>query len=137
MATDKSQGLTTRETRDVATATEATRPGMLLTPPVDIFEDSAALTVLADMPGVTAGHLTIDLHEGVLTITGHAAAAGGANEVAVLHEYPAGATFQRSFTLSEAIDQERIQASLKNGVLRLRLPKAERAKPRQIAIQTG
>jgi HSP20 family protein len=137
MATDKSQGLTTRETRDVATATEATRPGMLLTPPVDIFEDSEALTVLADMPGVTAGHLTIDLHEGVLTITGHAAAGGGANEVAVLLEYPAGATFQRSFTLSEAIDQERIQASLKNGVLRLRLSKAERAKPRQIAIQTG
>jgi HSP20 family protein len=137
MATDKSQGLTTRETRDIATATEATRPGMLLTPPVDIFEDSEALTVLADMPGVTAGHLTIDLHEGVLTITGHAAAGGGANEVAVLHEYPAGATFQRSFTLSQAIDQERIQASLKNGVLRLRLPKAERAKPRQIAIQTG
>jgi HSP20 family molecular chaperone IbpA len=137
MATDKSQGLKTRETRDVATATEATRPGMLLTPPVDIFEDSEALTVLADMPGVTAGHLTIDLHEGVLTITGHAAAGDGANEVAVLHEYPAGVTFQRSFTLSEAIDQERIQASLKNGVLRLRLPKAERAKPRQIAIQTG
>src|SRR4029453_4346670 len=112
-------------------------PGMLLTPPVDIFEDSEALTVLADMPGVTAGHLTIDLHEGVLTITGHAAAGGGANEVAVLHEYPAGATFQRSFTLSQAIDQERIQASLKNGVLRLRLPKAERPKPRQIAIQPG
>jgi HSP20 family molecular chaperone IbpA len=55
----------------------------------------------------------------------------------VLHEYPGGATFQRSFTLSEAIDQERIQATLKSGVLRLRLPKAERAKPRQISIQTG
>jgi HSP20 family molecular chaperone IbpA len=137
MATDKTQGLQTRERRDVATAAEATRPGMLLTPPVDIFEDAQALTVLADMPGVTAGHLTIDLHEGVLTITGHAAASEGANEVPVLHEYPGGATFQRSFTLSEAIDQERIQATLKSGVLRLRLPKAERAKPRQISIQTG
>jgi HSP20 family molecular chaperone IbpA len=134
---DKSQGLQTRETRDVATTTEATRPGVLLTPPVDIFEDSEAITVVADMPGVDAGHLTIDLHEGVLTITGHAAVPGSDNEVAVLHEYPAGATFQRSFTLSEAIDQDRIQATLKNGVLRLRLPKAERAKPRQIAIQTG
>jgi HSP20 family protein len=135
MATDKTQGVQTRETRDVAT-TEGTRPGVLLMPPVDIFEDAQALTVLADMPGVASGQLTIDLHEGVLTITGHATAAEGANEAPVLQEYQAG-TFQRSFTLSEAIDQARIQAILKNGVLRLRLPKAERAKPRQITIQTG
>jgi HSP20 family molecular chaperone IbpA len=135
MPTDKTQGLQTREARDVAT-TEATRPGALLTPPVDIFEDAQTITVLADMPGVTPGRLTIDLHEGVLTITGHAGTPETANEVAVLHEYPAGTTFQRSFTLSEAIDQEGIQATLKQGVLRLRLPKAERAKPRQIAIHT-
>jgi HSP20 family molecular chaperone IbpA len=134
MATDKTQGLQTREARSVATTTEATRPGVLLTPPVDIFEDPHALTVLADMPGVTREHLTIDLHEGVLTITGHAPAPGESDEVAVLQEYQAG-TFQRSFTLSEAIDQAQIQATLKNGVLRLRLPKAERAKPRQITIR--
>jgi HSP20 family protein len=133
MPTDKVQGLQKRETGNVAT-TEATRPGVLLTPPVDIFEDAEALTVLADMPGVAPGHLTIDLHEGVLTITGHAAAPEGANEVPVVQEYQAG-TFQRNFTLSEAIDQARIQATLKNGVLQLRLPKAARAKPRQIAIQ--
>ena len=108
---------------------------MLLTPPVDIFEEVDAITVLADMPGVKAGHLTIDLHEGVLTITGHAQPQGGSNEMAVVHEYPAG-TFQRSFTLSETIDQGRIQATLRHGVLRLRLPKAEQAKPRQIKIQT-
>jgi HSP20 family protein len=136
MPTEKTQGLsTTREAHDIASA-EATRPGLLLTPPVDIFEDPSAITVLADMPGVTAEHLTIDLHEGVLTITGHAAAAEGPSEVAVSREYLAG-TFQRSFALSEAIDQAGIQATLRSGVLRLRLPKAERAKPRQIAIQTG
>ena len=134
MPTDKTQGLQSREARDVAT-TEATRPGVLLRPPVDIFEDADALTVLADMPGVTTGRLTIDLNDGVLTITGHTATADGATEVPVLHEYQAG-TFQRSFTLSERIDQQRIQATLKNGVLRLRLPKAERAKPRQITIET-
>ena len=135
MATDKTQGLLTREARDIATTTEATRPGVLLTPPVDIFEDRNAITVLADMPGVQPGHLKIDLHEGVLTITGHADAPEGPNEIAVLQEYRAG-TFQRSFTLSEAIDQGQIQATLKHGVLRLRLPKAEQAKPRQIKIQT-
>ncbi len=72
----------------------------------------------------------------MLTITGHTTDREGSNEVPVAREYPAG-TFQRSFTLSEAIDQEQIQATLKHGVLRLRLPKVERAKPRQIAIQTG
>jgi HSP20 family protein len=136
MATDKTQGLKTREGCDIAAATEAIRPGVLLTPAVDIFEDSQAITVLADMPGVTPGQLTIDLHEGVLTITGPAAAPERPNEVAVLREYRTGAPFQRSFTVSEAIDHGRIQATLKQGVLRLRLPKAERAKPRQITIQT-
>ena len=135
MPTDKTQGLQTRESRDVPSTTEATRPGVLLTPPVDIFEDSSAITVLADMPGVKPPDLTIDLHDGVLTITGHADALETPNEVAILHEYRTG-TFQRSFTLSEAIDQGQIQATLKHGVLRLRLPKAEKAKPRQIKIQT-
>ena len=137
MATDKTQGLRTQEARDIATTTEATRPGMLFTPRVDIFEDPSAITVLADMPGVESGALKIDLHEGVLTITGHAAAREGSNEVPFLREYPLAETFQRSFTLSEAIDQEQIRATLKHGVLRLRLPKVERSKPRQITIQTG
>jgi HSP20 family protein len=136
MATERTQGLQTQAPRDIASATEGTRPGVLLTPPVDIFESADAITVLADMPGVEPGHLTIDLHEGVLTITGHTQLQDRPNEVPVAHEYPAG-TFQRSFTLSEAIDQGRIQATLRHGVLRLRLPKAEQAKPRQIKVQTG
>ena len=135
MPTEHTQGLQAQGSRDLASTTEGTRPGVLLTPPVDIFEDPDALTVLADMPGVKPGHLTIDLHEGVLTITGHTQPREGSSEVAVVQEYPAG-TFQRSFTLSEAIDQGQIRATLRDGVLRLRLPKAEQAKPRQIKIQT-
>ncbi len=134
MATDKTQSLQTREARDVSSTAETTRPGVLLTPPVDIFEDPSSITVLADMPGVKPRDLTIDLHDGVLMITGHADASETPNEVAILYEYRTG-TFQRSFTLSEAIDQGQIQATLKQGVLRLRLPKAEKAKPRQIKIQ--
>lgn len=132
MTTERISGLKARE---VATPAEATRPGALLTPPVDIFEDGNAITVLADMPGVRPDQLTIDLHEGLLTITGHAAAQEAPGEAAILREYPV-ATFQRTFTLSEAIDQPRIEAALRNGVLRLRLPKVERARPRQIKIQT-
>jgi len=133
MATDKTQAVQGREPREVAAA-EATRPGILLTPAVDIFEDPGALTVLADMPGVKPGHLTIDLREGVLTILGHAEALEAPTELPLLQEYSA-ATFQRSFTLSEAIDQGQIQATLKQGVLRLRLPKAEQARPRQIKVE--
>ena len=133
MATDKTQAVQGREAREVAAA-EATRPGILLTPAVDIFEDPSALTVLADMPGVKPGHLTIDLREGVLTILGHAEALEAPTELPLLQEYSA-ATFQRSFTLSEAIDQGQIQATLKQGVLRLRLPKAEQARPRQIRVE--
>src|SRR4030095_4857134 len=109
------QGLQTREGRDIATTTEATRPGVLLTPPVDIFEDLHAITVLADMPGVGSGELKIDLHDGVLTITGHAAAREGSNEVPVLHEYPPAETCQRSFALSEATAQGPSRATRDHG----------------------
>ena len=104
---------------------------MLLTLPVDIFEDPNAITVLADMPGVEPGALKIDLHDGVLTITGHAAAREGSNEVPVLHEYPPAETFQRSFTLSEAIDQEQIRATLDQfgGLSRLNIRYARSARP--------
>ena len=63
MATDKTQGLQARAARDLASTTEATRPGVLLTPPVDIFEDPNAITVLADMPGVKPANLKVDLHD--------------------------------------------------------------------------
>jgi HSP20 family protein len=135
MASEQGKGLQAREGREPAGTTEATRPGALLTPLVDIFEDAEAITLLADMPGVKSEHLTIDLHEGVLTITGHGGSAERPHEVMILRECPAG-TFQRSFSVSEAIDQVKIQAALGNGVLRLRLPKVERPRPRQIKIQS-
>ncbi len=97
MATDKTQGLQTRGGATSLLPPRPPGPGVVLTPPVDIFEDSQAITVLADMPGVTPGQLTIDLHEGVLAITGHADAPERPNEVAVLGEYRTGATFQRSW----------------------------------------
>ena len=132
--TDHPQGLQTLDSREVG-ATEATRPGVLLTPPVDIFEDPQSITVIADMPGVRPGQLTIDLHEGVLTITGRAEPPARSHEFPVIQEYQPG-TFQRTFVLSEAIDQGKIRANLKHGILHLRLPKVERAKPRQITVKS-
>lgn len=116
-------------------APEQTRPGPVVTPAVDIFENDSAITVLADMPGVKAENLKIDLRENVLTLSGYVAGPDSTDRRSVLREYDSG-TFFRQFTLSEMIDQSKIDAKLKDGVLRLELPKLERAKPRQIAVKT-
>jgi HSP20 family molecular chaperone IbpA len=115
---------------------EQTRPGAVYSPATDIFEDDNAITVLADMPGVKAQDLKIDLRENVLTLTGRVTALENGNESVVLREYESGVFF-RQFTLSETIDQAKIDARLTDGVLRLELPKVERAKPRQIAVRTA
>jgi HSP20 family protein len=115
---------------------EATRSGPVFTPAVDIFETESAIAVLADMPGVTADGLTIDLRENVLTLNGRVDLPEGEKEVDVLREYESGGTYFRRFTLADTIDQSKIEASLDDGVLRLELPKVEAAKPRKISIKT-
>ena len=115
---------------------EQTRPGPVYTPATDIFENAETITVLADMPGVKADDLQIDLRESVLTLTGRVTAPESAKESDVLREYHSG-TFFRQFTLSETIDQAKIDAKLTDGVLRLELPKVEKARPRQITVKTG
>jgi HSP20 family protein len=117
-------------------APEQTRPGPVYTPPADIFETENTITVLADMPGVKAEDLKIDLHDSVLSLTGRVTNAEAAGEADVLREYRSG-TFYRRFTLSETIDQSKIDAKLTDGVLRLELPKIEKARPRQISVRTG
>ncbi len=120
----------------VRPAAEQTRPGPVYSPAVDIFESENAITVLADMPGVSARDLQIDLRESVLTLTGRVSAPEEPKESDVLREYRTG-TFFRQFTLSETINQAGIDAKLTDGVLRLELPKVERAKPRQITVRTS
>ncbi len=115
---------------------EQTRPGAVYTPAADIFETENAITVLADMPGVKAEDLKIDLHDSVLSLTGRISNTDVAGEVDVLREYRTG-TFHQRFTLSEAIDQSKIDAKLTDGVLRLELPKVEKARPRQITVRTN
>lgn len=116
------------------TAPEQTRSGPVYSPSVDIFENDNAITLLADMPGVKADDLKIDLRESVLTLTGRVAAPDSSKESDVLREYHTG-TFFRQFTLVETIDQTKIDAKLTDGVLRLELPKVEKARPRQITVR--
>jgi HSP20 family molecular chaperone IbpA len=123
--------LETRGDREV----EPTRSGPVFTPPVDIFETEDKISVLADMPGVSSDNLTIDLRESVLTLNGVAKTLEGDKEEDVLREFPSAGTYFRRFTLAETIDQSKIEATLRDGVLRLELPKVEAAKPRTISIK--
>ncbi len=100
----------------------------------DIVENDEEVTVLADMPGVSADKLDIDLRDNVLTIMGRVDDID--NKWNLLHgEYDIGG-YMRKFTLGSAIDQEKISAKIKDGVLRLVLPKADRLRPRKIKIET-
>ena len=120
----------------VATAPEQTRSGPVYSPAVDIFESESAITLLADMPGVKAEDLTIDLRENVLTLVGRVTPVAGPKEQNILRECYDG-TFYRQFNLTEVIDQSKIDAHLTDGVLRLELPKVEKAKPRQITVRAS
>jgi HSP20 family protein len=136
MLRNKSNEIQRTEQGTVQAAPEQTYPGPVYTPPVDIFESDESISLLADIPGVKAEDLKIDLRENVLTLSGRVATPESAAEAPVLREYASG-TYFRQFTLSEHIDQAKIDAKLTDGVLRLELPKVERVKPRQITVKTN
>lgn len=136
MAESESKALQAREKTELASPAEQTRPGLVFTPAVDIFETEKEISLLADMPGVKADDLNIDLHENVLTLSGDVTAPEGSGEVDILREYRTG-QYYRQFTLSQVIDQSKIDAAMKDGVLHLRLPKIEAATPRKIAVKAG
>jgi len=136
MTDAETKELQAKDKMQVTTPAEQTMPGIVFTPAVDIFETDKEITLLADIPGVEAKNLNIDLRDDTLTFTGIIEPAEGADEEDILIEYEVG-TYYRQFTLSEVIDQSKIDAQLKNGVLRLHLPKVEKATPRQITVKAG
>jgi HSP20 family molecular chaperone IbpA len=111
-------------------------PPIFHTPSIDIHESPEGLILEADLPGVSEQQVAIQLEDNVLCL--HARGASPAPEGArVLHEEFRPGDFYRSFILSDEVDRNRISAELKNGVLRLHLPKAERARSRKIEITTA
>ena len=136
MADKESKALQAKEKAEVTTPAEQTRPGAVFTPTVDIFETDKNITLMADMPGVKAEALNIDLHENVLTLDGEVNAPEKAGEGDIIREYYTG-KYYRQFTLSQLIDQSKIEAKMKDGVLRLILPKVGAAKPRQITVKAA
>lgn len=135
MAQRDPEALQAKGKREMKATAEQTKPGPTFNPAVDIFETDREITLLADMPGVKAKDLNIDLHENVLTLTGEVEPPERTEEVDVLREYQIG-TYYRQFTLSEVIDQSKIDAELKDGALRLTMPKVEAAAPRKITVKT-
>ena len=136
MANTESRALQAKEKAEVTSTGEQTRPGVVFTPAVDIFETDKEITLVADMPGVKAQDLDIDLHENVLSLDGDVQLPEGSDEVDVIREYRTG-KYYRQFTLSQVIDQGKIEAAMKDGVLRLTLPKVEAATPRKIAVTSA
>ena len=132
----ESKELQVKEKQEVATPAEQTRPGLVFTPDADIYETDREITLLVDMPGVPADSVSIDLRDGVLTLSGDVKPWEGPEESDVLVEFEIGKYF-RQFTLSEVIDQDGIEAKVEDGVLRLHLPKSEKAMPRKIAVNAG
>ena len=132
----ESKELQVKEKQEIAAPAEQTRPGMVFTPEVDIFENDRNIILLADLPGVAPNNVKIDLRDDVLTLTGEIKPWENPEESDILVEFEIG-RYYRQFNLSQAIDQNKIEAKLEDGVLRLTLPKAEKAIPRQITVSAG
>jgi HSP20 family protein len=130
-----SKELQVKEKQEVSSPVEQTRPGLVFTPAADILETDQQITLLADMPGVATEDISIELREDVLTIAGEVKPWEKSDEQDVLIEFEIG-KYYRQFALSDAVDQDKIDAKLEDGVLRLTLPKAQKAMPRQIAVKT-
>ena len=128
--------LQVREKQELQADAEQTRPGVVFTPAVDIFESKEEITLLADMPGVASDGVTIDLQDDELKVAGEVEPQESDGETYLLREYEIGRV-HRHFSLSDRIDQDKISASMKDGVLRLVLPKVEKAKPRKIEVAPG
>ncbi len=123
---------TARTTGEKSLATrEETR---YIVPPVDIYETDDALTVVVDLPGVGKDNVDVRVEENVLTIKGTPDYEPPAN--LLLGEFNLQG-YYRQFQLSDEVNQGRISADSKNGVLTIHLPKAEKSKPKQIKVKLG
>jgi HSP20 family molecular chaperone IbpA len=126
------------EMNDKQELTKAERPSdaPALLPRVDVFEDSAGITLLADLPGVAKDKLTLRVEGNTLQIEGEIAPETPANLDAVYAELRLP-RYLRGFTLSSELDTDKIDAQLRDGVLTLRIPKHAHAQPRRIEVKVA
>jgi len=115
---------------------ERTRDRRVFSPRTDIIETTEEYLVVADIPGCNEQSVNITLEKNVLTINASTRIEAPVDRTLILSEYGIG-DYQRSFVLSDQIDREKIEAQVKNGVLRLQLPKAGPAKSHTIKVKAG
>jgi len=115
---------------------EWTRSGVWYRPNVDIVEQGDDLLVLADVPGASNDDINVRFEDGTLSLHARVQPRGDDAGTQLVREYGVG-DFYRTFQISEAIDASKITATCADGVLTLRLPKAEAVKPRKINVQGG
>jgi len=121
---------------DAGVAREAKDMDQPMRPAVDIFEDDNGITVHADMPGVSRDRLDIHVDNDTLSIEGRAEIPMPEGMEA-LHADIRSTRYQRSFTLSSELEGDKVEASLKDGILTLRIPRREEHKPRRIEVRAG
>jgi HSP20 family protein len=122
-----------QQKREVEKKQETTVPARLFLPTSDIFETERSLTVVLEMPGVKKENIDVNVDDGILKIDGKIDFSKYEGLRPVYTEYNIG-HYTRSFRLSSAIDQTKISAEMKDGVLTVVLPKSERAQPRRIDV---
>jgi HSP20 family protein len=136
MAEKETKEIMTREKQQLTKPQEQTRPGRYYVPDVNICEFEDSLKLWADMPGVKEKDVEVTLKDGILTIVGQVATDMYAGLRPTYTEYNVG-NYYREFALNEEIDESKIRATMRNGVLELELPKKEQAKPRRIEVQSA
>ena len=127
-----STAMQTQQPQPVQNANSRTAPALL--PPVDIFEGAGGITLMADLPGVVREDLAIGVDGRSLTIEAPLKL-GEANSLTPIYAEVRANHFRRTFELSSDLDTAKIDAGLRDGVLTLRIPKAEQAKPRRIDVR--
>jgi len=127
------QELQVQKKRELEGKEETTIPARTFVPTADIYEDQDSLKVILEMPGVEKGNVNVRVEEGVLVVEGRLDLTKYRGLQPLYTEYNIG-NYARSFRLSNALDQDKIGAELKDGVLSLTLSKAEKAKPRTIQV---
>jgi HSP20 family molecular chaperone IbpA len=130
---DTKQELQVQQKRELDKKEESTIPVRVFVPTADIYETQDALKVVLEMPGVEKGNVDVHVEDGVLNVEGRLDLTKYQGLQPLYTEYNIG-HYARSFRLSNKIDQHKIGAELKEGVLSLTLPKVEEAKPRTIQV---
>jgi len=109
----------------------------LFAPPVDIEETSEAFVVRADLPGLTQNDVKVSIMGDVVSIRGERHASAPTNGGTVHRSERVAGTFERTFTLGTAVRSDKVEATFKDGVLEVRIPKAEEARVREVEIKVG